>query len=107
MGTRRAFIQDFSTLLGITSREQDESMENITRLRISSREAVKKFESNGGFGIFEGTVLSVLLALDGIMQQSLIILSSKKLRKEVTRAEGELVLGSDLGMVQPSKESGA
>ena len=29
----------------------------------------------------------------------------KKLREEVARAEGELVLGSDLGMVRPSKES--
>jgi hypothetical protein len=67
IGTTRALIQDFSNLVGITSREQDESVEESIRICISSREAGSKFESKGGFGIFEGTVVSVLLILDGIV----------------------------------------
>ena len=104
IGTTRALIQDFSNPVGITSRVQEESVEKSIRLRISSREASSKFESNGGYDILEGTVVSVLLTLDGIVRQSLVILSSKKL-KEVARAEGELVLESDFGMVRRSKES--
>jgi len=68
MGTTRALIQDFSSLVGITSREQDESVEESIRLCISSREAGSKFESIGEYGIFEGTVVSVLLTLDGIVR---------------------------------------
>ena len=97
-------IQDFSNPVRITSRVQEESVEKSIRLRISSREASSKFESNGGYDTLEGTVVSVLLTLDGIVRQSLVILSSKKL-KEVARAEGELVLESDFGMVRRSKES--
>ncbi len=48
MGTTRALIQDFSSLVGITSREQDESVEESIRLCISSREAGSKFDSKGG-----------------------------------------------------------
>ncbi len=57
MGTTRALIQDFSSLVGITSREQDESVEERIRLCISSREASSKFDSKGGFCMFEGTVV--------------------------------------------------
>ena len=105
MGTIGAFIQDFNNLIQITSREQGESVENSIRLRISSREAGSKFESPGRFGIFEGTVVPVLLKMNGIVQQNLTILSSKNLRKEVARAESELVLENDFGMVRRSKES--
>ena len=41
----------------------------------------------------------------GMEEQSFEILSSKKLRKEVASSEGESVLGSDLGMFRPSRES--
>ena len=81
IGTTRASIQDFINPVGITSRVQEESVEKSIRLRISSREASSKFESNGGYDILEGTVVSVLLTLDGIVRQSLVILSSKKLKE--------------------------
>ena len=105
MGITRASTQDFNNLVGMISREQDESVEASMRLRISTGEARSKLDSNGGFGIFEATTVSELLPLDGIEQHSLVILSLKKLRKEVARAEGESELGSDLGVLRPSKES--
>ena len=105
MGVIKASIQDLSSLVGIVSREQDESVEDSMRLRISSGEVRSKLDNDGGFDIFGGRSFSELLPVDGIDEQSLVILSSKKLRKEVARSEGELVLGSDLGMLRPSKES--
>src|SRR5438552_12536650 len=105
MGETRASIQDFNNLVGITSREQDESVEDKIRCRISSTEAGSKLDIFGGFGKFEGTEEPVLLTLDGIEQHSLVILSSKNLRKEEARADGESVLGSDFGMLRPSRES--
>ena len=70
-------IQDFNNLVGI--REQDESVKNSLRLRISLREERSKLDNNGGLGIFGGTTVSELLPVDG---HSLIIFSSKKLRKK-------------------------
>ena len=105
MGITRASIHIFNNLVGMISREQDESVEASMRLRISTGEARSKLDSNGGFGIFEATTVSELLPLDGIEQHSLVILSLKKLRKEVARAEGESALGSHLGVLRPSKES--
>jgi len=107
MGVTRTSIQDFNNLVGITSSEQEESVEDSTTFLISSTEAGSKFDIIGGFGKFEfeGTEGSVLLTLDGMELHSLVILSSKKLTKEVARTEGESVLGRDLGMLRPSRES--
>ena len=82
-------------------------MEDSTKFLISSTEAGSKFDKIGGFGKFEGTEVTVLLTLDGMELHSFVILSSKKLRKEVARTEGESVLGRDLGMLRPSRESRA
>ena len=105
MGVTRTSIQDFNNLVGITSREQDESVEDSTKFLISSTDAGSKFDQIGGFGKFEGTEVTVLLTLDGMELHSFVILSSKKFRKEVARTEGESVLGRDLGILRPSRES--
>ena len=105
MGVTRASIQDFNNLVGIKSREQDASVEERINLRISSKEAGSKEDSKGGVGTLEGTEVELLLTLKGMEEHSLVILSSKNLRKELARSEGESVLGSDLKMLRPSRES--
>lgn len=98
-------MQDLSSLVGRTSSKQDESVELSIRVRISSRDAGLKFDSNGGCGIKEDSVVSELLLMGGIEEQSLEILSSKKFRKLPARVEGELAFGRDFGIVRPSRES--
>jgi len=77
MEMTRASIQDFSNLVGITSREQDESVAESMRLCISSGEAGSKLDNMGGFDVFVGTEVSVLITLDGMEEHSLVILSLK------------------------------
>ena len=75
IGITRASTQDFRSLVGMASREQDKSVEASMRLRISSGEAGSNLESTGGFGKFEGTEVLVLLTLVGIELNNLVILS--------------------------------
>jgi len=101
----RASMQDFNNRVGIKSREQDASVEERINLRISSGEVGSKEDSTGGVRIPEGAEVALLLILKGMEEHNLVILSSKNLRKEVARLEGESVLGSDLRMLRPSRES--
>ena len=105
MGTTRESRQDLSSLVGIRSSGQDASVELRMILRISSVVAAAKLVSTGVEDARHSTDVSKILSnVEGIVAQRFVILSLKKFRKEVARADAERAEGSDLGTLRPSKE---
>jgi len=91
-------MQDFSSLVGIRSREQVVSEELSIILRTSCSVTGWKLERRGGGVIKELSAKLKLLELGGIAEQSFVILSLKKFKNEVANADGEWAVGRDLGI---------
>jgi len=105
MGTRRESRQDLSSLVGIRSSGQEASVELRMIFRISSVVAAANFVSTGVEDERHAPDVSKIVSnVVGIVAQRFVILSLKKFRKEVARADGERAEGSDLGTFRPSKE---
>ena len=98
IGTIRALRQDLSSMVGIMSSGQDASVELRIILRISSAVAGAKLDIIGVEAERQlSDVQKILSNVEGIVAQRLVILSLKKFRKDVARADGEIAEGSDLG----------
>ena len=81
----------------------DASIDHRMILHISSVVAVAKLDRIG----VEAESLDVkklLSNVEGIVAQRLVILSLKKFRKDVARADGEIAEGRDLGTLRPNRE---
>jgi hypothetical protein len=103
IGMRRASRQDLRSLVGIKSEAQDESEEFIMAVRTSS-EVAKEKVGKGGTGK-DGRILGMDNEHDGgNFEQSVEILSSKNLRKEAARMDGEECDGREDGILRDRRE---
>ena len=101
IGEARASIQDFKNFVGRTSSEQVAFEEERMSLRISVSVQGSKSEKIGGVisGVVSGS-FKVGILWDGILEHNLVILSSKYLRKDEARVDGESELGSIFGWLR-------
>src|SRR5688572_10604586 len=98
-------MQDFNNLVGIRSREQEESVELRMILRTSRSDTGWKLESSGGGDNVGLSAKEKLLVQGGIEEQRLVILSLKKFKNAEANAEGELAEGRDFGIFRLRRES--
>ena len=103
MGQLSALAQDFKSLVGITSKEQVESLEILIRLRISSTVAGSNSDRTGGSLQQESSGKGQLM-FSGIEEQSLTILSLKKFKNQVARTDADSAFGRILGRLRPKRE---
>ena len=103
IGCASTSVQDFNSLVGITSSVHDESVDEIFNLRISSVDAGVKVENTGGFTVGRHSAGSVAW-LVGIDAHSLVILSLKKFKKEVAKMDEDSAFGKAEDSLRPSKE---
>ena len=96
IGGTKALMQDFRSLVGMTSREQDKSVEESISLRTSSLVIGEKLERMEGLGKKE--LMLQELTVGGIAEQSRVILSSKKFKNELASEHAESKVGRVLGL---------
>ena len=100
MGGVSDTIQDFSNLVGIRSREQEESVELSIILRTSFSVTGSKQENWGGVDVVRLSAKLKLSRPAGIEEQRLSILSLKKFKNDRANADGEQEVGRDLGILR-------
>ena len=103
----RASRQDLRSWVGMGSRAQVALEENIIALRTSTSDAGEKNDKDGGGN--NGGECGDFMVLPGRIkeEQSLAILSLKKLRKVEASCEGELHVGRQGGILRDRRESRA
>ena len=101
IGVISASRQDFRSLVGMRSEAHEESDELMIALRTSSVVAREK-EGRGKGG--DGGMVLGTVRVEGNFEQSVEILSSKNLRNEAARMDGDEKEGKDGGIVRESKE---
>jgi len=95
-------MQDLSKRVGTISSAHDESVDERIRWLISSSvTGVKSKRGGGGSG---GMLENTQEMSRGILEQRVMILSSKYLRKEEARLIGEAALGNVLTELRCNKE---
>jgi len=105
MGGVSDTMQDFSNLVGIRSREQEESVELSIILRTSFSVTGSKQENWGGVDVVRLSAKLKLSRPAGIEEQRLSILSLKKFKNDRANADGEQEVGRDLGILRLRRES--
>jgi len=87
------------------SSEQDESVEERMILRISSVVVGINVDSwGGGDAVLSQDWKIMVSKVEGMLAQRLVILSLKKLRKDVASVDEEIAVGRDLGILRPRRE---
>ena len=107
MGWIRASRQDLRTWVGMKSRAQVALEENVIAFRTSASVVGEKNDKDGGGNC--GGECGEIMGLPGTIkeEQSLAILSLKKLRKLEASCEGELHVGRQGGILRDRRESRA